>query len=54
MNFNTIINMVIRLFMRKVLSRGMDAGIDMVARRRSKADPNSEAGRQQADAGRDT
>lgn len=33
MNMNQIINMVIRIFMRKILGRGIDAGINMATRR---------------------
>ncbi len=33
MNMNYLINMIMRMFIRKVVNRGMDAGIDMVAKR---------------------
>ena len=33
MNINQILNMAMRLFMRKVLSRGINAGMDLAARR---------------------
>lgn len=52
MNANQLINMVMRLFVRKALNRGIDAGIDHFAKRRGNgqgdAPQNSKAQAQQA------
>ncbi|MEX0284520.1 MAG: hypothetical protein AB3N23_07895 [Paracoccaceae bacterium] len=42
MNANQLINMVMRVFMRKMISRGIDKGFDMVARK----SPSRQVGRQ--------
>ncbi len=55
MNANQIINMVMRLFLRKVLSRGIDKGFDLFSKRGQGAgtvDP--EAARMQDKQGRDS
>ncbi len=54
MNANQIVNMVMRLFVRKALSRGIDAGFDMMSKRRGAADPQDpDAARRQQAAGRE-
>ena len=59
MNANGLINMVIRIVMRQVIGRGINAGIDMATRRRSEggAPGQGEAApqdRRQAAEGRET
>ncbi|MDF0601367.1 hypothetical protein P1J78_11545 [Psychromarinibacter sp. C21-152] len=54
MNANQIVNMVMRLFFRKVLSRGIDAGMDRMSRSRKGAPEDPDAAREQSKAGRDT
>ena len=49
MNANAMINMVMRLFLRKFTNKGIDAGFDMAARRgkTTDADPETQAHLQQ-------
>jgi len=54
MNANQIINMVMRLFLRKVINQGINAGFDMATRRggKGKDDPGAaepQGGQAQAD-----
>ncbi|TCP61987.1 hypothetical protein EV663_103174 [Rhodovulum bhavnagarense] len=39
MNATQLINMAVRIVMRKFLNKGIDAGIDMATRRRQDTDP---------------
>lgn len=48
MNSNQIINMITRMFFRKIISRGMNAGIDYATRRGKPADQMTEQDRAQA------
>lgn len=54
MNANQIINMVMRLFLRKVLSRGIDKGFDMFSKRGGGGETDPEAARMQEKQGRDS
>lgn len=41
MNANQLINMAVRIVMRKLLHKGIDAGVDMASRRGHGADPEA-------------
>ena len=54
MNANQLINMVMRLFLRKVISKGLDAGMDYATRKRQPADASPDAERRNQQQARDT
>lgn len=53
MNFNQIINMVVRIVMRRIVGRGVNAGIDIAARKMGKSGDNPETSARQGAEGRD-
>lgn len=54
MNANRIISMIIRLFVRKIMSRGIDAGLDYASGRGKKPEDMTKEERKQAQAGKET
>lgn len=53
MGADRLINMVVRMFLRKVIGRGMDAGLDRMARSNKNKPSSPEGDRAQKEQGRD-